>query len=814
MLTVGANNGTAPNAVQTLTLTVNEAPVITLHPSAQTVNAGNTASFTAAATGFPVPTVRWQVSEDGGTSYGIVNGATAPTLGFSASQSENGFRFRAVFSNSEASVTTTPARLTVGTAPTISTAAAATFGVTGQAQSFPIVASGVPDATFTTSGTLPGWLTLVDDGAGRAHVAATPPAGSGGVHTFTIRASNGFSPTATQVFTLTVNESPTITSPDAFSLTTGTAGNFVVTTTVAFPAATAISVVGSLPLGLSFTDNGDGTATLAGTATVGSGGSYPLTVTATNGVLTDAVQTLTLTVKDSPVITTQPVAVTVHSATAVTFSAAAVGYPAPSVQWQVSTDAGSTFADIAGATTATLSFTASQGQNGNEYRAVFTNAASAMTDAVRLTVGTPPTFTSGTNAEFTVGTARTVTAVGSPAPALTLVSGPSWLSFTNNGDGTATLAGTPLVGSGGEYPVTVTADNGFTPTASQVIVITVTETPSITSAGALMLAVAEVANFTVTTSGGFPAAVSLQLTGILPSGLTFIDNADGTATIAGAPLGGRGGIHSVTVSASNASGLTTEQILTLTVTEPVGITSESTATFIHGVSDSFTVTTSGGFPAAATLSVTGALPDGLAFVDNGDGTATLSGAATMTPGTVSVVVTSSNGVTDAAQTLVIGVTAAPVVALPVVVPSGDGALTGVPSTSNAGTQLDVVARGFAPGAIVTFGIYSTPLVLGTSTADASGTARMTVTIPSSFTGSHTIVATGIAPDGSERFLTSAVTVVGPTAVVDAAAAEAAAVAAAKIASTGVPYNLPVVSLLGALMLLAGVFISRRARRRA
>ena len=442
------------------------------------MNAGNTASFTAAATGFPVPTVRWQVSEDGGTSYGIVNGATAPTLGFSASQSENGFRFRAVFSNSEASVTTTPAVLTVGTAPTISTAAAATFGVTGQAQSFPIVASGVPDATFTTSGTLPGWLTLVDDGAGRAHVAATPPAGSGAVHTFTIRASNGFSPTATQVFTLTVNESPTITNPDAFSLTTGTAGNFVVTTTVAFPAATAISVVGSLPLGLSFTDNGDGTATLAGTATVGSGGSYPLTVTATNGVLTDAVQTLTLTVKDSPVITTQPVAVTVHSATAVTFSAAAVGYPAPSVQWQVSTDAGSTFADIAGATTATLSFTASQGQNGNEYRAVFTNAASAMTDAVRLTVGTPPTFTSGTNAEFTVGTARTVTAVGSPAPALTLVSGPSWLSFTNNGDGTATLAGTPPVGSGGEYPVTVTADNGFTPTASQVIVITVTESPA------------------------------------------------------------------------------------------------------------------------------------------------------------------------------------------------------------------------------------------------------------------------------------------------------------------------------------------------
>ncbi|TFB75344.1 hypothetical protein E3O06_05840 [Cryobacterium glaciale] len=814
VLTLGASNGTAPNATQTFTLTVNEAPVITLHPSAQTVNAGNTASFTAAATGFPSPTVQWQVSGDGGASYSIVSGATAPTLGFSASQGMNDFRYRAVFTNSGASVTTTPARLTVGTAPTISTAAAVTFGVTGQAQSFPIVASGVPDATFTTSGTLPGWLTLVDDGAGRAHLAATPPAGSGGVHTFTIRASNGFSPTATQVFTLTVNESPTITSPDAFTLRTGTAGNFVVTTTAAFPAATAISVVGSLPTGLSLTDNGDGTATLAGTATVGSGGSYPLTVTATNGVLTDAAQTLTLTVNDSPVITTQPVAATVQSSTAVTFSAAAVGYPAPSVQWQVSTDAGSTFADITAATAATLSFTASQGQNGNEYRAVFTNAASTMTDAVRLTVGTPPTFTSGTIAQFTVGTARTVTvaAVGSPAPALTLASGPSWLRFTNNGDGTAALVGTPPAGSGGEYPVTVAADNGFTPSASQVVVVTVTEAPAITSAGAFTLAVAEVADVTVTTSGGFPTAVTLHLTGELPSGLTFVDNTNGTTSIAGVPAAGSGGIHSVTVSASNASGLTTEQALTLTVTEPVGITSEPTATFIHGVSDSFTVTTSGGFPAAATLSVTGTLPDGLAFVDNGDGTATLSGASTMTPGTVSVVVTSSNGVTDAAQTLIIAVTAAPVIALPVVLPSSDGALTGVPRTSNAGTQLDVVATGFAPGAAVTFGIYSTPLLLGTATADAGGTARATVTIPSSFTGSHTIVATGIAPDGSERFLTFAVTVVGPPAVVDAAAA--VAVAAAKIASTGVPYNLPVVSLLGALVLLAGVFLSRRSRRRA
>lgn len=103
---------------------------------------------------------------------------------------------------------------------------------------------------------------------------------------------------------------------------------------------------------------------------------------------------------------------------------------------------------------------------------------------------------------------------------------------------------------------------------------------------------------------------------------------------------------------------------------------------------------------------TGALPDGLSFVDNGDGTASLSGTTTMEPGSVSIVLTSSNGVADAVQTLEIDVTAAPAVALPLVVPSGHGHLTGVPSMADAGVQLDVGADGFSPGATVTFGIYS------------------------------------------------------------------------------------------------------------
>jgi hypothetical protein len=71
---------------------------------------------------------------------------------------------------------------------------------------------------------------------------------------------------------------------------------------------------------------------------------------------------------------------------------------------------------------------------------------------------------------------------------------------------------------------------------------------------------------------------------------------------------------------------------TVTVNAPPAITSAASTTFTVGSAGSFTVTTSPGYPATApTISRTGALPSGVTFTDNGDGTATLAG--TPDPGT-------------------------------------------------------------------------------------------------------------------------------------------------------------------------------------
>ena len=79
-----------------------------------------------------------------------------------------------------------------------------------------------------------------------------------------------------------------------------------------------------------------------------------------------------------------------------TFTAAAAGNPAPTVQWQVSTDGGTTFADVTGATSDTYPSRPPPGESGDEYQAVFTNVGgSATTTAATLTLDTLPVV--GTN---------------------------------------------------------------------------------------------------------------------------------------------------------------------------------------------------------------------------------------------------------------------------------------------------------------------------------------------------------------------------------------------------------------------------------
>src|SRR2546423_10948320 len=124
------------------------------------------------------------------------------------------------------------ANTTGGQAPAITSANSATFKV-GTAGTFTVTTTGFPtnaSMVITETGGLPGNVTFVNNNNGTATLAGTPNAGTGGTYPITIKASNGIAPDATQSFTLTVNQSPAITSADHTTFTEGLAGPFTVTT--------------------------------------------------------------------------------------------------------------------------------------------------------------------------------------------------------------------------------------------------------------------------------------------------------------------------------------------------------------------------------------------------------------------------------------------------------------------------------------------------------------------------------------------------------------------------------------------------------
>jgi hypothetical protein len=183
-----------------------------INPSSQTVMAGSSVSFTASASGYPAPTVQWQVSTDGGKTFTNISGATSTTLTLNnVSLALNGFEYRAVFTNSLGSATTSAAILTVQTAPAITSGNSAVFTV-GQGGSFVVTTTGSPTPSLTISGALPSGVTFHDNGNGTGILEGAPAAGTNGTYTVTIVAHNGAGSDAVQSFTLTVSPASVVTA--------------------------------------------------------------------------------------------------------------------------------------------------------------------------------------------------------------------------------------------------------------------------------------------------------------------------------------------------------------------------------------------------------------------------------------------------------------------------------------------------------------------------------------------------------------------------------------------------------------------------
>ena len=131
-----------------------------------------------------------------------------------------------------------------------------------------------------------GVVTITNNGTGAINVPVTAPIGTSISGTNTLQpyagaTSNWVDLAAGASVTLTESVAPSITS--AASATANMGAPFSFTVYATGEPAPALTETGSLPSGLTFTDNGNGTATIAGTPATGSGGTYPLTIEAANG---------------------------------------------------------------------------------------------------------------------------------------------------------------------------------------------------------------------------------------------------------------------------------------------------------------------------------------------------------------------------------------------------------------------------------------------------------------------------------------------------------------------------------------------------
>jgi hypothetical protein len=574
---------------------------------------------------------------------------------------------------------------------------------------------------------------------------------------------------------------PKIYSAISTTFQVGTVSSFDIYTSGNTPPS--VSEVGPLPSGVTLVDNGDGTATLSGNPAPGSGGSYPIVITATNGISPDSVQNFTLFVVQAPTITSSG-ATTFAVGVAGTFTVTATGFPGgPTLALTAggSLPSGVTFVDN-GDGTATLSGTPAPATGGS-YPITITAANGISPDATQtftLTVTQAPIITSSGSTTFATGASGsfTVTTTGYPVSlsdgAATL---PLGVTFADNGNGTATLSGTPASATGGVYPFTITASNGVDPDAVQQFVLTVDQAPAITSLSSTTFTTGAPGSFTVTTTG-FPEGPTLELSdgsAFLPSGVTFVDNGNGTATLSGTPGAATGGTYDFTITASNGASPDATQNFALNVHQAPQITSNSATAFMAGVSGSFTVTTYG-FPEGPTLELTesGVLPRGVTFTDNGNGTATLSGAPVIgAEGVFDLTITADNGVDpNARQIFILTVYQSPsftshgsatfavgrvgsfhiqTTGFPVPALHESGSLpSGVTFSANG-----VISGSPAAG---TAGTY--PLTIGASNGLTPGASQrfvLTVTAPSATNGRLASPVAGMAPlpNGSGYWLANA-----------------------------------------------------------
>ena len=400
---------------------------------------------------------------------------------------------------------------------------------------YSVVTSDIDADNLTISATtIPSWLTLVDHNNGTATLSGTPT--EGGNHNVVIAVSDG-STSIEQSFSINIvnNEAPVFTSTPSLTAKVGHSYSYSVTTSDSENDSRNISIE-SAPAWLGLTDNGDGTAVLSGTPTVN--GDANVTLQLKDGVNTTN-QSFTIAVAANGVPQITSTAVTSgkvgdsysYSITAVDSDNDAITLSAiAKPDWLTLADNGNGTATLSGAPIQAGNYDVTIQVSDGTDNSTQVFAINIEANQVPVFTSTPGvTATTGHNYSYSIATSDSE----NDARTISVESAPAWLSLTDNGNGTATLTGTPNVT--GDANVILQVNDGFnTVKQSFTIAVAANAIPQITSTAVTNGTVGNAYSYSITAADSDNDAITISTT-VKPTWLNLTDNGNGTASLSGTP---------------------------------------------------------------------------------------------------------------------------------------------------------------------------------------------------------------------------------------------------------------------------------------
>ena len=758
--TVTATDSRGSSAVSQISVTVNDAPSLTLSRTIVTMTAGQTSSETVTSSGSGgTPALTYSLSNvdlaSGFTDITINPTSGAVTIPASLAVSGNNLKKFNVALKDANNVTTTQAvTLVTNAGPMLVLSSNAVTMTVGQASSPTLTATGVNGTpayaySLVNIDIASGFGTIgINSSTGAVTIANTVAVIANNGRSFKVVMIDSQNVTVEQTVTLTVNAAPTLSVSSVTPMTAGQLGGRSVTSTgangtgsLSYSLVNVNLTTGLTGIGINSSTGAVSIASSVAATTANNGKSFKVMATDTRGVSAEQTVTLTvnavptLTLSSSSIVTTAGQSLSIPNITVASTSGGTANFT-----YSLSLPAGLTGITVdssSGAVTIPSSVAATTGNNGKTFSVVLTDANNVTTTkTVTLTVNPAPTLTlSPSNAVLMTAGQLGAESLTSSGSAGTLGLGYTY-SLLNGNLGSA-FSGITIDSSSGAVSIpnslANTANNGKTfkvrltdargVFVEQTVTLTVNTAPTMSlSSNSATMTAGQTAGVALTSSGvGGTTAYSYTLVNVnvaMNFGAITINATTGAVTIPSGLAAVSNNATSFKVRLTDAKGVTAEQTFTLTVNAAPTLTLSSNAVSLTVNQAAITLTSTGGSGTGPyTYSLTNSnLTTGLTGLSiDSSGTVTIASSVAVvgnTGKTFNVVLTDSKSVT-ATQTVTIAVNAAPSFTL-----SSNAVTMNVGQASSAALTVTASSSGTAPS---TYSLVNNTIVNGFASISVNAT---------------------------------------------------------------------------------------------